>query len=312
MDTNLSTGLLTLESLELSDVYIYPAFVFGTLLYLWVLFCNLLILMTIICCKKMHKPMFMLMCNLPISDILGATGFYPHFVFSIVTQNRQISYPACVTQAFTIHFYGSANLLILSAMAYDRYIAVCYPLRYNSIMSTCNLIRIIISVWFLSFLIIFVLILLLVQLTLCRTKIVDLFCNNPSLLKLTCQDTSVNNIYGLVMLFVLQGIPMMIMLYTYGKILHTCVATSEASTRQKAFQTCSSHIIAYVILQVNTFVTLLAHRIDIVKPLVRRGLGLSVIFLPPLLDPIIYGLKTKELKDRLTIILKLIGSSSKM
>ncbi|KAM9359584.1 olfactory receptor 1M1-like [Symphorus nematophorus] len=268
------------------------------------MFCNLLVLATIACSKKLHKPMFILLFNLPISDMVGATAFFPQLIISIVTQNRLISYPACVIQAFLIHFYGAANLLILSAMAYDRYVAICCPLRYNAIMGPRNLVRIIIIIWCISSSIMVTLILLLVRFKVCRTNIVDLYCNNPSLVKLVCEDTRVNNYYGLFFIVLLQGGPLLLIIYTYAQILRTCVMTNQPDARRKAFQTCGSHLIVYLILQINTLVTLIAHRIGSVSPFLRRALGVSILIFPPFLDPIIYGLKTRELKQSIIMLLK--------
>uniref|UniRef100_A0A8C2XHL8 Olfactory receptor n=1 Tax=Cyclopterus lumpus TaxID=8103 RepID=A0A8C2XHL8_CYCLU len=289
--------LLTLVSLDLSAVQMYLVFVFGTLTYLIIVFCNLLVLATIALSKKMHNPMFILLFNLPISDLVGATAFFPHLLFSIVTQNRGISHSACITQAFMIHFYGTGNLLILSAMAYDRYIAICSPLRYNDIMSPKNVIIIIILIWFINFSMIVTLILLLVRLKICRTNIVDLYCNNPSLLKLVCEDTRINNFYGMVTIVLLQGGALLIIIYTYVQILRTCVMTNHTGARTKAFQTCGTHLVVFLFLQINTTFTLIAHRIQSTSPYFRRILGLSILLFPPFLDPIIYGLKTTELKQ---------------
>ncbi|KAM9359589.1 olfactory receptor 52B2-like [Symphorus nematophorus] len=311
MYTNASSAvLLTLETLGLSKAYVYPAFLFGTLTYLSIMFCNLLVLATIACSKKLHKPMFILLFNLPISDMVGATAFFPQLLISIVTQNRLISHPACITQALLVHFYGVANLLILSAMAYDRYVAICCPLRYNAIMTPHNLVRIIILIWVLDFSLILILMLLLVRFKICRTNIVDLYCNNPSLVKLVCEDTRVNNYYGLFTIALFQGGPLLTLLYTYGQILRTCVLTNQPDARRKAIQTCGSHLTVYLILEINTFITLLAHRIGSVSPFLRRALGVSVLIFPPFLDPIIYGLKTRELKQGINILLKRnVGSS---
>ncbi|XP_039987224.1 olfactory receptor 52B2-like [Xiphias gladius] len=313
MYTNVSSAvLLRLETLGLSEANIYPAFLFGTLTYLVIMFCNLLVLTAIAVSKKLHKPMFILLFNLPVSDMVGATAFFPQLVSSIVTQNRLISYPACVTQAFWIHVYGTGNLLILSAMAYDRYIAICCPLRYNAIMSPRNLNRIIVSIWLLNFSIIVTLILLLARFKRCRTNIVDLYCNNPSLLKLVCEDTSVNNYYGLATIFLVQGGPLLIIIYTYAQILRTCVMTNQPDARRKAIQTCGTHLVVFLILQVNTVVSLISHRFESASPYVRRVLGVTVVIFPPFLDPIIYGLKTTELKRSIIMFLKRNVSSTKM
>ncbi|KAM9852870.1 olfactory receptor 52B2-like [Aulostomus maculatus] len=302
-----SSNLLTLESLALPAVYIYPAFIFGTITYLIIVICNLSVFLSIAMTKKLHKPMFLLLFNLPISDMVGATAFFPHFVSSILTQNRQMSYSACMTQGFLIHFYGSANLLILSAMSYDRYIAICCPLQYNAILTPHRLAKIISSIWILSFSIMFVLFMLLARFKICRRNLVDLYCNNPSLLKLVCDDTRVNNYYGLSFIVFLQGGSLAIIAYTYMQILRTCVMGNNLDTRRKAIQTCGTHLVVFLTLQVNTLITLLSHRSERASPFLRRSLGLSVLIFPPFLDPIIYGIKIKALKQ--TIVLFLKGNS---
>lgn len=256
--------------------------------------------------------MFILLFNLPISDMMGATAFFPQLVLSIVTQNRLISHPACIIQALLIHVYGTGNLLILSAMAYDRYIAICCPLKYNAIMTPQYLVRIIILIWLASFSIMVTLISLLVRFKFCRTNVVDLYCNNPSLLKLVCEDTRVNNYYGMFFIALIQGGPLALTIYTYAQILRTCVMTNQSNSRLKAIQTCGSHLVVYLLLQINTLVTLIAHRIESVSPYLRRALGVSILVFPPLLDPIIYGLKTTELKNSIKMLLIRNVGSSKM
>lgn len=305
MYANTSSELvLTMATLDLYTSHIYPTFVFGTLAYIIIVSFNLLVFTAIIVSKKLHKPMYILLLNLPISDTVGATSFFPPLVSSIVTQNRMISYSACVLQAFLVHFYGTGNLLILSAMAYDRYIAICCPLRYNTIMTPNTLIKIIIAVWLIDFTMIGTLIFLLVRLKMCRTNIVDLYCNNPSLLKLVCEDTTVNNLYGIFGMCLIQGGSLLIVIYTYAQILRTCVMTNQPNARRKALQTCGTHLVVFLILQINTVVTLIAHRIKSASPYMRRVLGVSVVIFPPILDPIIYGLKTAELKQIIQMFLK--------
>ncbi|XP_051253468.1 putative gustatory receptor clone PTE03 [Dicentrarchus labrax] len=305
MYTNASSAiLLTLETLDMSNAYIYPAFLFGTLTYLCIMFFNLLVLTTIACSKKLHNPMFILLLNLPISDMVGATAFFPHLVLSIVTENRQISYSACITQAFLIHLYGGGNLFILTAMAYDRYIAICCPLSYNAIMTPHTLVKMIFILWFMNFSIVATLIFLLLRFRICRTNIVDLFCNNPSLVKLACEDTSANNYYGFFAIVALQGLPLLIIMYTYAQILRTCIMNNQTDARRKAIQTCGSHLVVFLLLELNSAFTLLAHRFASASPFLRRAFGVSVLIFPPFLDPIIYGLKTKELKKRIKNVLK--------
>ncbi|XP_030256789.1 putative gustatory receptor clone PTE03 [Sparus aurata] len=304
-----STVLLKLETLGLSNRYIYPAFLFGTLTYLFIMFCNLLLLTTIACSAKLHKPMFILLFNLPISDMLGATALFPQLVYSIVTQKRLISLPACVIQALLVHTYGGGNLLTLTAMAYDRYIAICCPLKYNAIMTPHTLVKMIVSIWSISISLIVVQLSLLARLKICRTNVIDLYCNNPSIVKLTCDDTRVNNYYGLFTIFVCQAGPLSVILYTYAHILRICVMTHQSNARKKAIQTCGTHLVIYLVLEFSAFITLIGSRIKIVSPYMRRALGVTILVFPPILDPIIYGLKTKELKTGIKMFFKInVGS----
>lgn len=301
---SLPVTVVQLENLDFPHIYIYPLLISATLLYLVIIFCNTIILLAIASCKELHLPMFILLFSLPISDMIGATAFLPQLVWSIVTQNRIIPYTACLTQAFLIHMYGMGNLLILSIMAYDRYIAICFPLRYNEIMNPLTLIKMILSVWIVTLSVLGSVFLLHRQYKICRTNIVDFYCNNPSLLKIMCGETTVSSYYGLVFIFLIQGIPMAIMVYTYGHIFYACILTKSSQTRQKAIQTCCSHLAVYLLLQINTFVTLIAHRNGKVPPPIRRALGVSILIFPPLLDPIIYGLRVKKLKMGIKKLLK--------
>ncbi|XP_008307258.1 LOW QUALITY PROTEIN: olfactory receptor 52B2-like [Cynoglossus semilaevis] len=301
-----ASSLLTLETLGLSGVTIYPAFVFATLTYMLIMFFNLLLLLVIALNKKLHRPMFILLINLPISDMTGATALFPQLLSSMVTQNRQISHSACMAQAFLIHFYGTGNLLILTAMAYDRYVAICSPLKYNAIMTPNKLTSIVIAVWLMNFLLIVTLILLLARFKSCRMTIVDLYCNNPSLLKTVCEDTTVNNIFGLIFIFLLQGGTTVLVIFSYAQILRTCVMSKQTDASRKALQTCGTHLMVFILLQINTLVTLISHRLGGVSPFLRRLLGMSVLLFPPFLDPIIYGLKTSELKQGIKMFMKRI------
>lgn len=301
---SLPVSMVQLENLNLPHIYVYPTFIIATLLYMTTVFCNMMVLLAIAWCKELHQPMFILLFSLPISDMVGTTAFVPQLLWSIVTQNRSIPYTACITQAFLIHMYGTCNLLILSLMAYDRYIAICFPLRYNEIMSPLTLVKMILSVWIVTVSVVATFFLLHRQYKICRTNIVDLFCNNPSLLKMMCGETTVSNYYGLVFIFLIQGVPLAMMIYTYAQILYVCILTNNTDARQKAFQTCSSHLVVYLFLQINTLVILIAHRNGKVPPNIRKALGVSILIFPPLLDPIIYGLKVQKLKMSIKKLLK--------
>ncbi|XP_053728580.1 olfactory receptor 2AT4-like [Synchiropus splendidus] len=304
--TNTSVGpdaRLLLPDLALDDEYIYPVFLTGTLVYLLIMLFNLLVLASIAVCK-LHTPMFILLCNLPISDMLGATAFFPHLLLRIVTGERIISFPACIVQMFLVHTYGTGNLVILCFMAYDRYVAICHPLKYNTIIGPNTLLKMTVAIWFFIIPPVLLLCLMQRQLTFCRIQIVDLFCNNPSIVRLSCGDTRPINYVGMSMNIVYQSTALGILLVTYLHILRTCIITNVSDAWKKAIQTCSTHLAVYFVLEISLFLTLLSHRLEVVSPSMRKVLGIFVLIFPPLLDPLIYALNTKQLKDAIMIFLK--------
>ncbi|XP_017576341.1 putative gustatory receptor clone PTE01 [Pygocentrus nattereri] len=298
MDFNFSIYTsLTLESLELPPSNVFPAFIFGTLTYCAILVFNMTVLLTIALNRKLHKPMYVLLFNLPISDMVGASAFFPQLVSSILSQNRSITYSACFVQALLVHLCGTGAILTLSAMAYDRYIAICCPLKYNTLMSPNNLLKIIIMIWILDFTLIGSLLALNYRKEICSTKIVDIFCNNPSLMKLVCGDTKLNNYYGLFLTAFFEGLSLLIVVFTYIQILITVVVKRQSDAKSKAIQTCGTHLIVFLCFQFTAVFAFIAHRIDAASPSLRRAFGASAIIFPPIINPLIYGLKTKEVRQ---------------
>ncbi|XP_056468248.1 olfactory receptor 1509-like [Gadus chalcogrammus] len=295
---------LTMKSLNIPVSYIYPAFVFGTLTYVIILFCNILVITTIVFTKSLHSPMFILLLNLPILDVMGATALFPQLLHSIVSNDRSISYPGCFLQALLIHIYGSGNFLFLTAMAYDRYIAICLPLRYHSLMTSNILIRIIVVVWLLDILIIVVLLGITTRFKLCKNYILDVFCNNPSLVKLVCEDSSVNRNYGVFTIILVQGGSLFLVIFTYIQILLTCMKSKRSDARGKALQTCGTHLVVFLFFHLICIIAIMSHRFDSLSPNLRQALGVSVIVFPPVLNPLIYGLNTKELQKNMIKIIK--------
>ncbi|XP_036412116.1 olfactory receptor 52J3-like [Colossoma macropomum] len=306
MDFNFSiyTSSLTLESLELPPSNVFPAFIFGTLTYCAILVFNMTVLLTIALNQKLHKPMYILLFNLPLNDMMGASALFPQLVSSILSQSRSITYSACFVQALLIHLYGAGTLLTLSAMAYDRYVAICCPLKYNTLMSPNNLLKIVIIIWTLDFTMIGLLLALNYRTEICSTKIVDIFCNNPSLMKLVCGDTKLNNYYGLFIIAFFVGLSLLIVVFSYMQILITVVVKRQSYAKSKAIQTCGTHLIVFICFQFTSVFAFIAHRIETASPSLRRALGASAIIFPPVLNPLIYGLNTKEIRQNFIFLFR--------
>ncbi|XP_026138882.1 olfactory receptor 52J3-like [Carassius auratus] len=290
--------VLTLHSLELPETSIYPAFIFGLTIYLFILLCNVTIVVTICLNRNLHKPMYILLLNMPINDAMGATNLFCQLLYSILSQDTSISYPACLLQGFIVHLYGSASYVILTAMAYDRYIAICSPLRYEAIMNTSNLVKIISGMWLFNFAVIIVIFFLFLNYKICQTHMTDLICYNPSIMKLMCEDTKVNNIYGLFTLVLYHILAFSVVAFTYIHILITCVTNKQSDAKKKALQTCGTHLVVFLFLEFNTLFPLVAHRSESVPAYIRRMFSITVFVLPPLVNPLVYGFKTKEIRQK--------------
>ncbi|CAL8303477.1 unnamed protein product [Gadus morhua 'NCC'] len=189
-----SIEILSMESLDISPFFSHFAALFGSLTYCLIITCNMTVLLTIALDRQLHKPMYLLLINLPINDMIGATALFPHLIHSIVSQSTSISNLACYLQALLVHLYCGGSLIILTVMAFDRYLAICRPLRYHTLMTASNLRWIIAGMWLTDVALVGSLFLMLTRFRLCSWRLADLYCNNPSLVKLACENTTANNV----------------------------------------------------------------------------------------------------------------------
>ncbi|XP_070983265.1 olfactory receptor 4D1-like [Oncorhynchus clarkii lewisi] len=292
------SSVLTLEGFNLSPESAFSAFIFATLSYMVILFCNLVLILTIILNRSLHQPMYLLLLNLPINDLIGSTALFTQLIKELLLDTRTIQYSACVAQAFFIHVLVMGAVFILTVMAYDRYIAICCPLRYNTFMTNAHLRKIVTLLWMCDLILIGVLFFLLLQLPRCRSLMSHSYCDNPSLLKLVCGNTAINNIYGLFITALLQVIVVSTILYTYVQILVTCFRNKgSADTKSKALQTCATHLIVFLLLlRVFRASHFISYRLSQFPPQLRRLMEVSTFIFPPTLNPIIYGLRTKDIR----------------
>ncbi|XP_060901712.1 olfactory receptor 52B2-like [Labrus mixtus] len=282
----------------------YPIFFFGIAIYLFVVFCNLTLLTLIIVKRNLHKPMYFILFSLPLNDLIGITAMLPKVLSDIVTETNKVYYPLCVLQAFLLHMYGGGILFILAAMSFDRYAAICMPLRYSSIMTPRVVICIVSLVWGLDFVLIVSLFSLQTRLPRCKSVIMNVFCDNPSLLKLTCGNTTVNNIIGLFNTAVMQAVSVSVQAFSYVKILITCVVSQRSEAKTKAINTCVAQLVIITIFQIVGTFTILSHRFKNVSADLQKIMGMLIFLVPPLLNPLVYGLYTREIRNTFLTILK--------
>ncbi|KAF1378148.1 hypothetical protein PFLUV_G00187360 [Perca fluviatilis] len=208
---------------------------------------------------------------------------------------RIISYYECVVQAFVSNMFGTTSHTVLMIMAFDRYVAICNPLRYAAIMTNKMVIKLTVSAWGVAFVMIGILLGLTIRLNRCRTLITNPFCDNASLFKLSCEDVFINNVYGLAYTVVLLTSSIGSIVLTYTKIAVVCLTSNNKSLNSKALKTCSTHLFAYLIMMSSGMLIVILHRFPQYSDY-RKLAAILFHIVPGSLNPIIYGLQSKEIQ----------------
>ncbi|KPP76621.1 olfactory receptor 52E4-like [Scleropages formosus] len=234
---SVKSPLLRIQGFDIPENFVYPLFFLMLLVYVALVTSNTGVLLLIISEKSLQQPMYVLFCNLSVNDLLGNTVLIPRLMLDIISSERQISYNECVLQAFCSHTYGSASHFILIIMAFDRYVAINHPLRYASVMTTDAVVKLSVSAWGLSLVLVSILLGLTVRLSRCHSLIQNAYCDNAGLFKLSCEDVTINNIYGLFFTVVLFACSMGSICVTYLQIAVVCWNKKNKDLNTKALQT---------------------------------------------------------------------------
>ncbi|XP_010744336.2 olfactory receptor 52N5 [Larimichthys crocea] len=292
--------ILILERLKVTSQSFIPAFILLLLVYIFIVVSNLGLVALIFRSRSLQQPMYLLLCNMSINDVLGATIIIPHVLRDLLISNsvRYIHYIDCAIQAFCVHLHASASHTVLMIMAFDRYVAICSPLRYTTIMTNGMVVKLSVAAWAIAFVLVLILVGLSVRLSRCRWIIFNMFCDNASLFKLSCESVLINNIYGLSYTVALLGSSIGSVTLTYLKIAAVCVQSRNKVLNSKALQTCTTHLAVYVILLVSGFIIVILHRFPQLSDHRKVASVLGHVALPAL-NAIIYGLQIKEVRQRI-------------
>ncbi|XP_063744366.1 olfactory receptor 11H6-like [Eleginops maclovinus] len=281
----------------------YQAYIFAlTLLcYCFILLVNVAVIVTIILDRNLHEPMYILLCTFCMNGLYGTTGFYPKFLWDLLSPVHVISYSGCLIQALVMYSFACSDISILAIMAYDRYVAICRPLQYNSIMSKQRVILLVFFSWLTPFCIMAINIFLTSRLKLCSPYIARLFCVNWIIVKLACfpADTLVNNIvaYITILIYFFHGL---FIVWSYMYLIKTCVHSKE--NRAKFMQTCVPHLISLITFIVAILFDVLNMRIQDSKGLpqmLQNFIAIEFLIIPPIMNPLIYGFKLTKIRNRI-------------
>ncbi|XP_011482185.3 olfactory receptor 56A4 [Oryzias latipes] len=288
---------LQLEGLKVTETSKYYIFLIFFFSYIFIMVTNVGILVLIIIDRNLHQPMYLLFCNLPINDVMGNSIMIPRLLSVILKppSERLISYYECVLQAFTAHMFGTTSNTVLMIMAFDRYVAICNPLRYTNIMTNRMVLKLTVFAWGSAFVLVAILLGLTIRLSRCRTLIENPFCDNASLFKLSCESVVINNIYGLTFTVVLFSSSIGSTVLTYTSISVVCLTSKNKSLNRKALKTCSTHLFVYMVMISCGLLNIVLHRFPEYSDQ-RKLIVILFHIIPGSLNPIIYGLQSKEVQ----------------
>ncbi|XP_017276131.2 olfactory receptor 6N2-like [Kryptolebias marmoratus] len=280
--------------------YRFMAFTFCVLLYSFIVSANLLLIVVISQYRTLHQPMYMFVALLSANALYGSTGFFPRFLMDLLSDAHLISHPACFTQIYVIYTYACNELTILSVMAYDRYVAVCHPLHYHSKMTSKTVLMLSALVWIFPALIVAAVIFLSAQLPLCGNEIQKVFCANWNVVKLSCISTNNNNILGMFLSITTIFFPLSYVLYTYLRIVLVCWKKS-AEFKSKVLQSCLPLLVSFIIYSIAGFcdIALSRYSVEDINLFVAVVLSLEFVVIPPVLNPLVYGLKLPDIRKHI-------------
>ncbi|XP_067414558.1 olfactory receptor 52P1-like [Emydura macquarii macquarii] len=287
-----------IPGLEAAHIWISIPF---SIFYIISLLGNCMLLFVVTKEKTLHKPMYLLLCMLALTDIGMSSCVMPKALCIFWFGFKGITMDGCITQIFFIYMLSLTHSAILVTMGFDRYVAICNPLRYTTILTNARIAKLGLVGLIRAVLLVLPLPLLLRRLPFCANCIIPhTYCEHIAVVKMSCGDTRVNRTYGLVIVFVISGLDLTLIGLSYGLIIRAVLRINSKKAHQKALNTCTAHISVMLVNSTLTLFSVLTHRFGQGIPAhVHILLANLYLLVPPVLNPIIYGVKTKELRDKM-------------
>ncbi|XP_001375794.4 olfactory receptor 6C74-like [Monodelphis domestica] len=278
------------------DLQIVSCF-FLFLIYILSIGGNLTIILLTLLDPHLKAPMYYFLRNFSFLEISFTSVCIPRFLVSTMTMDKRISYNACVTQLFFAIFLGSSEFYLLAAMSYDRYVAICKPLHYASIINSRVCTKLILSSWLAGLLTISPGLIMGLQLDFCDANVIDHFaCDYSPILQLSCTDTQVIELCGFFLALLTLLVTLTMVLLSYANIIRTILRFPSREQKKKAFSTCSSHIIV-VSITYGSCIFMYIKPSAKERVALNKGVAILTTSVAPLLNPFIYTLRNKQVKQ---------------
>ncbi|XP_016070448.1 PREDICTED: olfactory receptor 51H1-like [Miniopterus natalensis] len=278
----------------------WMAFSLG-LLYTLTLLGNGTILAVIKVDQSLHEPMYYFLSILALTDVSLSMSTLPSMLSIFWFNVPEIPFDACITQMFFIHGFGVVESGVLVSMAFDRFVAIRNPLRYVSTLTHSIIGKIGIAVLARAVCVVFPVPFLIKRLPFCRSNVLShSYCLHQDAMRLACASTRINSLYGLIIVIFTLGLDALIILFSYMLILKTVLGIASNAERLKALNTCLSHICAVLLFYIPLIGVTMIHRFGKhLSPVVHMLMANIYLLLPPVLNPVVYSVKTKQIRRRI-------------
>ncbi|KAM9319703.1 olfactory receptor 52P1-like [Gastrophryne carolinensis] len=293
--------LIGIPGLEYAESWISIPVV---IMYVLTLIGNSAMLALILPKETFHRPMYLFFSMLAIIDLVATSSTAPKILCIMWFKANEINFSACLAQLFFIHALSMMESTVLLAMAFDRYIAICHPLRYNSILTNPTITKIGIVAIIRGSFFMAPAPFLIRRLSYCRTNIIlHTYCEHMAVVKIACSDTTINQVYGLTVALLVIAVDIFWISISYCAIVRAVFRLSSKEARHKALGTCGPHICVILISYIPALFSFFAHRFGHNIPLHTHIIIANLyILIPPACNPIIYGARNKKIQRRIVVI----------
>ncbi|XP_039356639.1 olfactory receptor 11A1-like [Mauremys reevesii] len=260
---------------------------------------NVLIIVLVVANQQLHTPMYFFLGNLSCLETCYTSTILPRMLASLLTGDRTISVSGCLTQYYFFGFLAVAECCLLAVMSYDRYLAICKPLHYEALMNGRSCLQLAVGTWISSSLAADITIFLMQQLTFCGPNEIDhFFCDFIPVIKLSCSDTRMMELITTMLAAICTLPPFLLTLATYVRIITTILRMPSTTGWQKAFSTCSSHLIVVSIFYGTIMIVYMLPKTDTLRDL-NKVFSVFYTVMTPMVNPLIYSLRNREVKEAL-------------
>ncbi|XP_029457686.1 olfactory receptor 52R1-like [Rhinatrema bivittatum] len=267
---------------------------------------NCIILYIIKTERSLHEPMYYFLSMLSLTDVVLSTSVSPKMLALFWFHSNEIYFESCLIQMFFVHCFSSTESGVFMAMAIDRYVAICNPLRHSIILSNPVIVRLGLVILIRAFFLTIPLCFLVTRLSFCSNKMILFsYCGYFAVTKLACADTLIDTVYGLTVSILIVGFDVTFIVLSYVMILRVVFRFPSRAARLKAFSTCSSHVCVILTFYILALFTFLTHGFGHNIPLSAHVLMASLyLLLPPMFNPIVYGVNTKQIRCQVLAMIR--------